>query len=86
MFIALRVLCFSMCFSAILGNVEREAPIVFSGRGHGDNIVNYAEMRTRVARAFIEKANEIAEAVAVFQHLSKATSNLSEQIVQHCSK
>ena len=86
MSIAVRFFSFFLCFIAILGNVEREAPVVFSARGHGDHIVSYAEIRSRVAFGFIEKANEIADAVAVFQDLTKATSKLSEQIAQHCSK
>ena len=86
MFNALRILCFFVSFFASLGNAEREAPIIFAGRGRGGLSVNYAEIRSRVASGFLEKANEMAEAVAVFQDLSKATVILSEQIVQHCSK
>lgn len=87
MSIAVRFFSFLFCVVAILGNVEREAPIVFAARGHGgDIIVNYAKMRSRVASGFIEKANEIADAVAVFQDLAQATSKLREQIDQHCSK
>ena len=86
MSIAVRFFSFLFCVVAILGNVEREAPIVFAARGHGDIIVNYAKMRSRVASGFIEKANEIADAVAVFQDLAQTISKLREQIDQHCSK
>ena len=66
--------------------MEREAPVVLFARGRGGNIVNYAEVRARVSHGFIEKANEMADAIAVLQDLSKATSGLSEQIAKHCSK
>ena len=36
--------------------------------------VNYADVRARVANAFAEKANELADAIAVVQGLSKDTS------------
>ena len=35
---------------------------------------NYADVRHRVSNAFAEKANEIADAIAVVQSLSKETS------------
>ena len=34
----------------------------------------YADVRARVANAFAEKANELADAIAVVQGLSKDTS------------
>ena len=49
-------------------------------------IVNYAEIRARVANGFIEKANEMADALAVLQDLSRASSGLREQISKHCPK
>ena len=36
--------------------------------------INYADVRARVANAFAEKANELADAIAVVQGLSKDTS------------
>ena len=38
--------------------------------------MNYAEARKRVADAFSEKANEVADAIAVVQGLSKQTARL----------
>merc|ERR1712113_802617 len=83
----LRCICFFACLCGIMGNLEREQSGAFSARGHGGGvIVNYAEIRSRVAHGFIEKANEMADALAVLQELSIATSGLSEQITKHCSK
>ena len=82
----LRCICFFACLCGILGNLERERSVALSARGHGGGIVNYAEIRARVANGFIEKANEMADALAVLQELSKATSSLSEQITKHCPK
>ena len=39
--------------------------------------INYADVRRRVGSAFAEKANEIADAVAVVQSLSRETTRLS---------
>ena len=39
--------------------------------------INYADVRRRVGSAFAEKANEIADAVAVVQGLSRETARLS---------
>ena len=39
--------------------------------------INYADVRGRVGSAFAEKANEIADAVAVVQSLSRETTRLS---------
>ena len=70
-----------------MGNLEREQSGAFPARGHGGGAsVNYAEIRSRVAHGFIEKANEMADALAVLQELSTATSGLNEQITKHCSK
>lgn len=86
MLTVLRIICFFLCFRGAMGSAEREAPILLAVNGHGSNIVNYAEIRARVARGFIEKANEMADALAVFQDLSKTTLGLREQIADHCSK
>ena len=47
--------------------------------------VNYAEVRKRVTRSFPEKANEIADVIAVLQEISWSTVDLSKQISTHCS-
>ena len=47
--------------------------------------VNYAEVRKRVGYAFSEKANEIADAIAVVQKLSKDASRLLEEIDAQCA-
>ena len=39
-----------------------------------------------MTHGFIEKANEMANAIVVLQDLSKATVDLSEQIAMHCGK
>ena len=45
---------------------------------------NYAEVRKRVRYAFSEKANEIADAIAVVQSLSAEGSKLLEEIDAQC--
>lgn len=47
--------------------------------------INYADVRKRVQHAFAEKANEIAEAIAVVQSLSKEGSTLLEEIDSQCA-
>ena len=47
--------------------------------------VDYAEVRKRVRYAFSEKANEIADAIAVVQSLSAEGSKLLEEIDAQCS-
>ena len=49
------------------------------------DLVNYAEVRKRVTRSFPEKANEIADVIAVLQEISQSTVDLSKQISTHCS-
>ena len=49
------------------------------------DLVNYAEVRKRVTRSFPEKANEIADVIAVLQEISRSTVDLSKQISAHCS-
>ena len=49
------------------------------------DLVNYAEVRKRVTRSFPEKANEIADVIAVLQEISRSTVDLSKQISTHCS-
>ena len=82
----LRCICFVVCICGMSANVEREGSAALAVRGNGGAVVNYAEIRARVAHGFIEKANEMADAVAVLQDLSKASSGLSEQIKKHCPK
>jgi len=45
--------------------------------------INYANVRGRVGSAFAEKANEIADAVAVVQGLSRETTRLSCVSLDH---
>ena len=47
-------------------------------------LVYYAEVRKRVQNAFGEKANEIADTIAVIQSLSKEGASLLEQIDAQC--
>jgi len=46
--------------------------------------INYADVRRRVGSAFAEKANEIADAVAVVQGLSRETTRLLGEIDTQC--
>merc|ERR1711907_32790 len=46
---------------------------------------NYADVRKRVANAFAEKANEIADAIAVVQGLSKEAARLLSDIDAQCA-
>ena len=46
--------------------------------------VNYAEVRTRVAHAFAEKAHEVAEAIDVLQSLSKESIGLLDKAKAQC--
>ena len=45
--------------------------------------INYADVRRRVGSAFAEKANEIADAVAVVQGLSGEATRLSCVSLDH---
>ena len=45
---------------------------------------NYADVRQHVGSAFAEKANEIADAIAVVQGLSKETSRLTCAMCTQC--
>lgn len=45
---------------------------------------NYAEVRVRVGNAFAEKANELADAIAVVQGLSKDAARLLGEIGAQC--
>ena len=47
--------------------------------------IDYAEVRKRVGYAFSEKANEIADAIAVVQSLSAEGSKLLEEIDAQCA-
>ena len=46
--------------------------------------INYADVRKRVSYAFAEKANEIADAIAVVQSLSKEGTALLDEIKTQC--
>ena len=56
-----------------------------SHRTNGRADVNYADVRARVAHGFAEKANEIAETIAVLQDISIATVDLTDKISARCS-
>ena len=43
--------------------------------------INYADVRQRVGNAFVEKANEISDAIAVVQGLSKEATRLQGRAV-----
>ena len=81
----LRFLSFCVCICGVLGGVWRESSGAFAS-ATGGRVVNYAEVRARVTHGFVEKANEMADAIAVLQDLSRATVDLTEQITKHCSK
>ena len=82
----LRLLAISACLSFVFGAVPRESPAAFAGHAKRGGVVNYAEVRARVTHGFAEKANEMADAIAVLQDLSRATLGLTEDITKHCSK
>ena len=44
--------------------------------------INYADVRQRVGNAFVEKANEISDAIAVVQGLSKEATRLLGRAVK----
>ena len=56
-----------------------------SHRSNGRGDVNYANVRARVAHGFAEKANEIAETIAVLQDIAIATVDLTDKISARCS-
>ena len=70
------------CSSAVQD--RRTADVVAHGVSGGG--INYAEVRTRVAHGFAEKANEIADAIAVLHEISKATADLTDKISKRCSE
>ena len=47
-------------------------------------VVDYADVRARVANAFAEKAHEMSAVIAVLQKLSKETTAIVETINTHC--
>ena len=79
MFMRFLAFCFSMfavAASDSLGSVTKV---------ENTDIVNYAEVRKRVTRSFPEKANEIADVIAVLQEISRSTLDLSQQSSAHCA-
>ena len=52
---------------------------------HVGGLVNYADVRTRVARSLPEKAHEIADFIDVLQELSQATTEAADKISAHCA-
>ena len=47
--------------------------------------INYADVRKRVQHAFAEKANEIADAIAAVQSLSKEGATIMGEIRSQCA-
>ena len=78
MFSFLWLLMSCMCVSGAYGSGSKDLT--------GSKIANYAEVRSRVAHSFPEKANEIADIISVLQDLSKATVDMTEKISAHCSQ
>ena len=76
------------CRAADMGEAEVLEIIdghVFNLQDYCAPKVNYAEVRDRVTVAFAEKANEIADATALIQSLSREAVELLEQAKAHCS-
>ena len=74
----LRLLMLCLCMSGAYGSGSKDFT--------GSKMTNYAEVRSRVAHSFPEKANEIADIISVLQDLSKATVDMTEKISAHCSQ
>ena len=72
----------SICPYANATTNQRTLPQTFSQMQSG--AVNYADVRTRVAHAFAEKAHEMSAVIGVLQTLSKETAALTETIQTHC--
>ena len=47
--------------------------------------INYADVRKRVQHAFAEKANEISDAIAAVQGLSKEGATIMSEIRSQCA-
>ena len=56
------------------------------GSDQASTVVNYADVRARLANSLPEKANEIADLVDNLQELSRATTEVADKISAHCSK
>ena len=57
-----------------------------AGRAQEGGVVNYAEVRARLARSLPEKANEIGDFIDTLQDISKATIEMTNQISAHCAQ
>ena len=57
-----------------------------AGRAQEGGVVNYAEVRARLARSLPEKANEISDFIDTLQDISKATVEMTNQISAHCAQ
>ena len=57
-----------------------------AGRAQDGGVVNYAEVRARLARSLPEKANEIGDFIDTLQDISKATVEKTNQISAHCAQ
>jgi hypothetical protein len=77
-------LCAFLC--GALCSAWQEKSAAFVTRSESSTTVNYAAVRARVAHGFSEKANEIADTIAVLQDISRATMDLTDQISVHCSQ
>lgn len=72
----------SICSSTSATPDQRAMPQTFSKLQSA--AVNYADVRTRVAHAFAEKAHEMSAVITLLQTLSKETVALTETIHTHC--
>lgn len=50
------------------------------------SVVNYADVRARLANSLPEKANEIADLIDTLQEISKATTEVADKISAHCAQ
>ena len=73
------VVCFVASWAACHAQQARSA-----GVPEDQALVNYAELRTRLAHSLPEKTNEIADFIDALQKVSKATLQMTEQISAHC--
>ena len=48
------------------------------------SVVNYADVRARLANSLPEKANEIADLIDTLQEISRATTEVADKISAHC--
>ena len=56
-----------------MADVKSEALFTFVDRGHSGSKMNYGEIQARHVYGFVEKANEMANAIALLQNLVTET-------------